>query len=366
MENRTTILNELKEISPVVAQIGLQQPYTVPAGYFDRLAGQVLQRIQADEHMATVLPATNNPYNVPQGYFEGLAAQLLQRVKSNEEQLPASLQQAKNNPYQVPQGYFEALPAQLLQLAQTGEITLSTTLQQARLNPYQAPQGYFDSLPATMLNRIKADEAPNAAEELELLSPLLKQIGKKTPFSTPAGYFSELTENAMAGAQAIDFVNGALENLSPLMASLQHQQVYEAPAGYFEQLPAQLLKAAKAQQPAKVVSMNVRRRVIQYAAAAVVAGVLFVAGWMYFGKSTTTDPGVAPVVAGKLDKISDEVLENYIENQTILPAESTVTDNSGNAEIDAKDMKEMLADISDEDLQQYIDKYNTSKDILTN
>jgi hypothetical protein len=59
------------------------------------------------------------------------------------------------------------------------------------------------------------------------------------------------------------------------------------------------------------------------------------------------------------------VLESYIENESILPAaENTVT--ARNVEMDSNDMKEMLADVSDEDLQQYIDKYNTAKDIITN
>jgi hypothetical protein len=85
---------------------------------------------------------------------------------------------------------------------------------------------------------------------------------------------------------------------------------------------------------------------------------------MYLGK-TNDGTVVPPVVAAKLDKISDVALENYIEDQTILPAaEATVP--AGNAEIDANDMKEMLADVSDEDLQQYIEKYSTSKEILTN
>lgn len=361
MENRTNILNELREISPVVAQISLQNPYRVPAGYFEGLAEQVLQRIQADEApVSSVLPQVNHPFEVPSGYFEGLADQILNRVKASEEALPATLQQAKNNPYQVPTGYFNTLPDQLLQRVQANEVQLSAALQQAGNNPYQVPQGYFDNLPATMLNRIKADAAQQADEELEMLSPLLKQIGKQMPFSTPAGYFNELTENAMAGAQAIAFVNTELENLSPLMASLQQHQVYEVPAGYFDQLPNQVLKAVKEQQPAKVVSMRFTRRIMQYAAAAVVAGVVIVAGWMYFGK-TDTGNGLPPAVA----TISDAALENYIENQTVLPVETTVVP-TGNAEIDAGDMKEMLADVSDEDLQQYIEKYSTSKDILTN
>ena len=335
MENRNYILNEVREISRVVAEIGHQNPYKVPAGYFEVLAGELLQRIKAD--MSTpVLPQTNNPYQVPQGYFEGLADKLLQRAKEEEPVLSPALQQAKQVTYEV-------------------------------------PKGYFDSLPATILNRIKAEQTDGVNEELEILSPLLSQIGKRTPFSMPAGYFEELSENAVAGAQAIDFVNGALENLSPLMSSLKNKQVYEVPAGYFEQLPGQVLQAAKAQQPAKLVSISFTRRVIQYAAAAVVAGVIAVAGWMYMGKGDTitsnkNDVARVDVPKPELNKLSDEVLEKYLESQTAAPAETAAaaTGNTANAEIDATDMKDMLADVSDEDLQQYIDKYSSNKDIITN
>ena len=369
MENRNYILNEVREISRVVAEIGHQNPYTVPTGYFEGLAGELLQRIKADT-ITPVLPQTNNPYQVPHGYFETLADKLLQRVKAEEISLSPALQQANNNPYQVPQGYFESLAGKLLQRVKEEEPILSTTLQQAKQGTYEVPQGYFDSLPDIILNRIKAEQTDSVNEELEILSPLLSQIGKRTPFSTPAGYFEELSENAVAGAQAIDFVNGALENLSPLMSSLKNKPVYEVPAGYFEQLPGEVLQAAKAQQPAKVVSISFTRRVIQYAAAAVVAGVIAVAGWMYMSK-----PVVPPVdVAGfdvpkpQLDSISDEVLANYLENQTPAPAEtaSATANTTSNAEIDAVDMKDMLADVSDEDLQQYLDKYSNTKDIITN
>jgi hypothetical protein len=437
MENRNNILNELREISPVVAGISHQVPYSVPAGYFEELAGRllqlvkageagnpvlpkpnnpyqvpqgyfevlastILQRVIVEETSTPVLPKTNNPYQVPQGYFEGLANTILQRVKADDnESLSPALQQANNNPYQVPQGYFEGLASTILQRVKAEEAStpvlpktnnpyqvpqgyfeglastilqrvkaddnesLSPALQQANNNPYQVPQGYFDNLPAAILNRVKATAADNATEELEILSPVLSQIGKQMPFNTPAGYFDELGENAIEGAQAIDFVNGALENLSPIMNSLKSVQVYEVPAGYFEQLPGQVLQVAKAQQPAKVVSMSFTRRVIRYAAAAVVAGLIITAGWFYLGKSDKIidKPEVA---AAELDSISDEMLEKYLENQTAAPAETAIAATPAVDDLSANDMKDMLADVTDADLQQYLEKYSTVKDIQTN
>ena len=334
MENRNNILNELREISPVVAAINHPAPYTVPAGYFEGLADRLLQLVKTEQ--TPVLPKAGTPYQVPQGYFDSLANNILQRV-------------------------------------QAGDVQLSPVLQQANTNPYQVPQGYFDTLPAILLNRVQATTAANAADELEILSPLLSQIGKKMPFSTPAGFFDEVGENAIAGAQAIDFVNDALENLSPLMNGLKRMVVYEVPAGYFEQLPKQVLQAVKAQQPAKVVSMRFTRRVLRYAAAAVVVGLIVTAGWLYLGngggEKITPGKTVATIAsAGELDSIPDDMLEKYLESATPTPAENSIaaTSTAANEELNATDMKDLLADVSDEDLQQYIDKYSTIKDIQTN
>ena len=334
MNNRNYIINELNEISPRVAQIGSVNPYQVPAGYFEGLAEQVLQRAKAGEEVKfTVLQqAGNNPYTVPQSYFDGLADTILNRIKTEEAELSDDLRRAGNNPYRI-------------------------------------PQGYFDGLADDILKRVKAEEAANPTEELEILSPLLNKIDKKAPFSTPAGYFGELTDNAVAGAKAIEFVNEELENLSPVMNSLKSKQVYEVPAGYFENLPAQVLEKAKGQQPAKVVSMSFPRKMMRYATAAVVAGLIITAGWIYLGGNNTEDPAIPAgdsllATTVELENISDELLEGYIDNQTIGLTEAPVATSY---EIDANDMKDLLAEVSDEELQQYLEKYNLTNDgIQTN
>lgn len=227
------------------------------------------------------------------------------------------------------------------------------------LNPYEVPQGYFENLASDILQRIKAGKAETAKEELEILSPLLSGLSKENPFSTPEGYFEDLTDNALSGARAIDFVNVELENLSPLMNSLKGKNVYEAPAGYFEQLPQQVLQRAK-KQPAKTVSMNFTRRVVRYAAAAMVAGLIITATWLYMGRGGEK---IDPAIVG-IENVSDEALQDFIENQTVNPAETSVI-ASANTEMSADDLQEMLADVSDEELIKYAAQYG-SKDIITN
>ncbi|RYG31265.1 MAG: hypothetical protein EOO01_35620, partial [Chitinophagaceae bacterium] len=107
--------------------------------------------------------------------------------------------------------------------------------------PYTAPGGYFDSLAEVILKKAKEQSGQSASEELESISPLLSGISKKSPFSVPDNYFTELPANVMSGAQAVELVNEELENLSPLMASLKSTNVYSVPKGYFESLPGSIL-----------------------------------------------------------------------------------------------------------------------------
>ncbi|MFT3825710.1 MAG: hypothetical protein QM731_17450 [Chitinophagaceae bacterium] len=327
MNSRKTILDELQEVSPLVATISGVTPYKVPVGYFEGLATQALQLIQ-DKNSTVLAPLKNSPYSVPQGYFESLAGILLQHI-------------------------------------QQGDVTSSILTTEAGNNPYTVPAGYFDTLPAVILGRIKTEKATNAAEELEVLSPLLSKIGKKPPFSTPEGYFNELPDNASAGAQAIEFVNEELENLSPMMRSLQQQQAYKVPAGYFEALPQQLLQATQ-QQTAKVVSFSFTKRILRYAAAAVVAGLIITAGWLYTSNTSIPPDSnklaaiekIKQVVTDSLHNFDDQDLQSFLENQ-----EGALTENTAIASNDLQptDVQDMLGDVSDEELQQYLDQYTALK-----
>ena len=69
MENRNTILQELENISEVVASINNTNMYTVPANYFDTLSIEILAKIKTQTLLSE---ANNNPYSIPTGYFNGL------------------------------------------------------------------------------------------------------------------------------------------------------------------------------------------------------------------------------------------------------------------------------------------------------
>jgi len=268
-------------------------------------------------------------------------------------------------PYQdVPDGYFEGLLDEIL-LQVREEDQKSVILGEAdKAAPYEVPQGYFQNLPEILMQRIKSNEQDNSDEELETLSPLLGGLKKKNTFQVPQGYFDDLSGNAIAGAKAIEFVNVELENLSPLMSSLKEKQVYETPAGYFESLPAAMLEKAQESAPlAKVFTMGTTRRVMRFAVAAAVIGFIAVSTWFYTNQTTLpTIPTSHDIVKG-LQQLSDTELQDYAESENIIVSEPFTTTSEV---FTAEDVKNLLADISDEELEKFIDEESGVKKPNTN
>ena len=130
MTNRNTILNELQELGSGLANHDPQNIYAVPAGYFESLADQILNRIKAleandaNEELSYLSPFLSKvsrevPYSVPAGFFQNLSEDVLRKVSEHEdhqtseeeiETLSPLLSSLKNkNPYSTPAGYFGKL-----------------------------------------------------------------------------------------------------------------------------------------------------------------------------------------------------------------------------------------------------------------
>ena len=265
------------------------------------------------------------------------------------------------NPYSIPMGYFDQLPGQILQLIGSGAgVDLPVILPEHLNIPYTLPAGYFECLPDIVLNRVKVEQVENVDEELMILSPLLNQLEKKTPFKVPEGYFEDLTGNVLDGAKAIELVNEELENFSPLMSSLKHINAYKVPENYFQQLPHEVLHMAR-KQPTKVVSLFARKKILRYAAAAIVTGVLVVSSFFFFNGNQSSN--IANPVAD-IQRVSDEEIINYLDYQDITAIDAGTS--SASSDINVEDLKEMLTDIPDEELQQYLSQYSDTKQAVVN
>ena len=129
MTQKDYIKQELQELKSTLADAGFQNVYQAPAGYFDGLANEILNRARAleptsvSEELATLSPLLSSiskkmPHSVPADYFDTLGKKLEQTISTGNdetvqeelENLSPLLSQLKKKPtYTVPVGYFENL-----------------------------------------------------------------------------------------------------------------------------------------------------------------------------------------------------------------------------------------------------------------
>lgn len=116
MNSREAILNELKELnSSLLPDLGGTSMY-VPEGYFSTLPERILARVNgANEELTVLSPllagiSKQMPYSVPEGYF----SQQEHRLDKTEFSLEAIPDRQRMNPYTVPAGYFEQLPERVM------------------------------------------------------------------------------------------------------------------------------------------------------------------------------------------------------------------------------------------------------------
>ncbi len=166
MQSKENISEELRLISEYVASIprGAQPPYVVPEGYFEGLAGSIMDSIAFSSEQRLI---KDNPYAVPQGYFEGFAGKLLARIKAGQSGDPR-----------------EELSV------------LSPLLDRIdKKTPFEAPEGYFSNLTGNVLSGVQAIGFVN--DELENLSPLLTGLRDKAVYQVPEGYFDNLSHSVL-------------------------------------------------------------------------------------------------------------------------------------------------------------------------
>ena len=278
-------------------------------------------------------------------------SQELQDLGSTLANIPAV------NPYHVPAGYFDKFPVEMFNIASGPAIPVTLT---GLSTPYAVPAGYFDNLPAAILKQVRSGSAPtvdieSAGEEIAAISPLLSGISKKTPFTVPDNYFSQLSEKVVSGS----VVDAELQTLSPTLESLKTVNVYQVPTGYFGQFPEHMIQMVGSSAPARVVKGNFGRRFIQYAAAAVFTGLMITTG--FFVLNRNQEPQQIVSTSGlreKASEASDEEILRYLEIQPAPLPDSLLTSDR---EIKADAILEMLADVSDEELQQYIQLQSDTK-----
>lgn len=125
MESTNDILNELNELSPSIAALNKVNVFTVPEGYFESLAEDIMIGI-GNENGDRIQSSLANGIeeDVPQGYFENLADSILAKIKAEKTAdelrvLSPMLYSIQNeNVFEVPPGYFEGLSEEVMRRVQ--------------------------------------------------------------------------------------------------------------------------------------------------------------------------------------------------------------------------------------------------------
>lgn len=265
------------------------------------------------------------------------------------------------SPYQAPAGYFDNFAADLLTLIPTTEQAAPDLLAAIKhINPFELPGGYFDQFAGDILKRIKAEEAHSSREELKYLSPLLLQLNKKIPFNLPENYFKEFPSDIMSGVNAVDFVNQELESSAPITNNPKIKNAYQVPEGYFDDLDQELLTFVKQKKKAALVPINTNKNISRYAMAALVAGLISIAALVFF-KDNKPASSARPLA--DIEQISSDELINYLENIPSTPIELA---GMASYTMREEDVQELLADLPDEELQQYLETRAVSRDLTFN
>ena len=223
--------------------------------------------------------------------------------------------------------------------------------------PYTVPTGYFNTLTDTIMQRIRATDAPTLLEETEALSPLLSSISKRMPYALPETYFQELAAVPAAGPDETEDTEYTT-SLSSLLLSLRDKETYRLPAHYFEQLPQAVLEKVGSGTKARVIPVSFSRKIARYAVAASVAVVVIVSGWFLLNRQQPFSLAANKGLAG-IKSVSNKELQDYIDHNTvILPDRAAVV----STEIQAEDVKTMLAGVPDAELRQYLEQQPDLKD----
>jgi len=219
-------------------------------------------------------------------------------------------------------------------------------------NIYSVPEGYFEAFASSVLSRLNAENE----------SPFLSELTKSNPYKVPAGYFDGLAENVMnAVRNHPDYLNSQeeLELISPLLNNLKKEPVFSVPDNYFENFTVVL----NHKQPAKVVGMF-SRKMMRYAAAAIITGVIALAGLIIYqnGRSHPSADKIMAKVEKDVKKIDDvKQLDNLAEFMDAGLNEKEVAATNA---VKSNDVEKLLKDVSMDELKEFNEESKDIQDVM--
>jgi hypothetical protein len=204
--------------------------------------------------------------------------------------------------------------------------------------PYSVPKGYFEQLPEVILDKASIGLIPNSATK-----------GFQVPDQYFNGFASKILQRVKEGNSEDGDLFEENESVAPILNTINKGMLFAVPNNYFEQLYIKIPV-----EKAKVVPMKKMRNWMSYAAAAVFLGIMVTGSFLFsdkkqeqnFEKYQNMD------VSSALDKVSDTELNSYIDENHL--------GNGGNLNENDRTNLDNLEDniqyISSENLNQYLNE----------
>ncbi len=218
-------------------------------------------------------------------------------------------------------------------------------------NIYSVPPGYFEDFSEQMLGLVKANESLT----------WLSSLPKETPFHVPDRYFNELDEKIMGIIRRHpdhQTSREELESVSPLLSSISKRPVYSVPKGYFENF-----KPGAEEKETRVVSIT-GRKWFRYAAAAIIVGVILMAGLIALNNNNkdSADKTLAKFEK-EVKKINDvKSTENLIDFMDAGLNEKELASSQKNIKTD--DVQQLLKDIPIDELKDFNEESKDIEDVM--
>ncbi len=175
MNPNNNILQELIEISPVVANLSKNNVYTTPPNYFTNLENEILLKLNP---IGLLSSSKANTYDTPNGYFTNLAENIVNKVKqanytknevAEELQIVAPFLNtiSKENVYTVNNQYFNNLSFAPLKQEKAKIISFSST---RKWLSYAAAAVIMSILATGVVQYLKTDSNTNFHIEIQKTS----------------------------------------------------------------------------------------------------------------------------------------------------------------------------------------------------
>lgn len=296
------------------------------------------------------------PYDLPEAYFDQLPATVISRIRVATLPDPTVQHLSKDTVFHIPDHYFKHLAGIVLEKAKAADkIILHREISwpdQKQL-PYDLPPEYFEQLPDIIMQHIRADNL-SVDEELQQNFSFLQDLKTVFPMEAPEGYFETLPEQVMEHIH--NHVAQEEPELSPLLTELKNKLPFTVPEGYFNQ-PGQTI-------PSEELHHRQKKSRTGWAIAAGVALLVTLTGWLFFNRQEVS--GVQQTIAAsgtpagtddlnyQLAQVSNEDIQLYIENHIDEFDENSLA-NAFLQEEAPYDWKDALQGVSNQEIEDYLE-----------